>query len=165
MKDFSPILIVFGLTAVLIIGFLFFAKGGGSYNPQAEYASVEEILVEPTHHDFGTISMAKGKVETEFKLKNTSEKPLKIRQLQTSCMCTEAVMRIGDKESPVFGMHANPTWLEDFPAQTEATIKVVFDPAAHGPGGVGKIERVVQVLFAEPENGVKEMHLSAEVTS
>ena len=32
----------------------------------------------------------------------------------------------------------------------EAIIEVVFDPAAHGPAGVGKIERLVTV---EVENG------------
>lgn len=49
------------------------------------------------------------------------------------------------------GHGAIPTINEALEPGTEATIEVVFDPAAHGPAGVGKVNRVVTVETASGE--------------
>src|SRR3989338_1285615 len=82
--------------------------------------------------DFGSISMAAGKVSKTFTVKNGGDGPLAINKVYTSCMCTEA------------------------------TLEVVFDPAAHGPAGVGRIERVVYVEHSAGD--LLEFQISAMVT-
>ena len=68
-------------------------------------------------------------------------------------MCTVASLVKGDKKYGPFGMAGHgfiPSVNQDIKTSEEAAIEVVFDPAAHGPAGVGKIERSV---FIETENG------------
>ena len=63
-------------------------------------------------------------------------------------MCTTAWFMKGETQKGPFGMAGHgyvPPTNESLEPGTEAVIKVVFDPAAHGPAGVGKIERVVYV--------------------
>jgi hypothetical protein len=51
---------------------------------------------------------------------------------------------------------------EIVPPQENRGVDVVFDPAAHGPAGVGRIERAV---FIEDENsGMKTLTIKALVT-
>ena len=61
-------------------------------------------------------------------------------------MCTTASLIIGDKQFGPVGMPGHgaiPTINQTINANEEATVEVVFDPAAHGPAGVGRIERIV----------------------
>ena len=102
------------------------------------------------NYDFGTISMAAGKVSTTYRIKNEGAAPLAFDKIYTSCMCTEAslITASGRKQGP-FGMpgHAGPLKPVSgqlAPGET-ALLEVVFDPAAHGPSGVGRIERVITV--------------------
>ena len=61
-------------------------------------------------------------------------------------MCTKATLKIGDKKFGPFGMPSHvaiPTIRAILSPQETAEVEAVFDPNAHGPAGVGKIERVV----------------------
>jgi hypothetical protein len=104
------------------------------------------------HYDFGTISMAAGNVSTTYRIRNDSAAPLTVNRIFTSCMCTTAtlVMASGRKHGP-FGMPGHGP-LKAVSAQLApgevALVELVFDPAAHGPSGVGRIERVVTVSAA-----------------
>jgi len=65
----------------------------------------------------------------------------------TSCMCTEAELKVGDRTAGPFGMQghtASSVYLVVKSGET-LTVKVIFDPAAHGPSGVGPIERQVAI--------------------
>jgi hypothetical protein len=101
------------------------------------------------YYDFGTISMAAGNVSTTYRVRNDSAAPLTINGIFTSCMCTTAtlVMASGRKQGP-FGMPGHGP-LKAVSAQLApgevALLELVFDPAAHGPSGIGRIERVVTV--------------------
>ena len=101
------------------------------------------------HYDFGTISMAAGNVSTTYRIRNDSAAPLTINRIFTSCMCTTAtlIMASGRKQGP-FGMPGHGP-LKAVSAQLApgevALLELVFDPAAHGPSGIGRIERVVTV--------------------
>lgn len=97
--------------------------------------------------DFGTISMANGIVRHSFVITNAGSRPVTVRQMYTSCMCTEAslLMPRGLRMGP-FGMPGHgmiPTINQELAPGEEATIEVTFDPAAHGPAGVGRIERMI----------------------
>ncbi|MCK9351499.1 MAG: DUF1573 domain-containing protein [Candidatus Paceibacterota bacterium] len=115
--------------------------------------------------DFGNISMKNGKVSTVFTVANRTDKEIFLKSVTTSCMCTEAYLMGGKAEKGPFKMPgmgfvplANETIL---PGETR-TIKTVFDPNAHGPAGVGPIERVVRLV--EENGGSLEFGFKAKVT-
>jgi hypothetical protein len=118
-----------------------------------------------TFHDFGTISMKNGKVSTTFKVKNVKAEPVVLTRLYTSCMCTDATLKITGKTEGPFGMlgHGIVKSFNDLlPPDETAEVEVVFDPNAHGPAGVGTIERTVTV---EGQNGkLAELNIKATVT-
>lgn len=101
---------------------------------------------EANKYDFGTISMAAGKVKHQFKIKNTSNEAVVVNKMYTSCMCTTAELTAGGKQFGPFGMPGHgavPKIQVVVTPNEEAIVEVVFDPAAHGPAGVGRIQRVI----------------------
>lgn len=97
---------------------------------------------------FGPISMARGKVTHRYPIRNAGAEPLTIRKMYTSCMCTTVALVKGGKTSEAYGMPGHtpiPTINVPLNPREEALVEVVFDPAAHGPAGVGPIERVVTI--------------------
>ncbi len=95
---------------------------------------------------FGPISMARGKVTHRYPITNAGTEPVTIRKLYTSCMCTTAALVKNGKTSDAYGMPGHtpiPTINVPLNPGEEAFVEVIFDPAAHGPAGVGPIERVV----------------------
>lgn len=106
------------------------------------------LEVNERFYDFGTISMAKGKVTRTFRLRNTGGTPITIRRMSTSCMCTSATLIVGDRRRGPYGMPGHgyiPRIDQEIEAESEASVDVTFDPAAHGPAGVGPIQRVVTI--------------------
>jgi hypothetical protein len=97
-------------------------------------------------YDFGSISMAAGTVRHTYAVSNTGSAPVTIVGVQTSCMCTGAtVVTRNDRIGP-FGMAGHgrmPTIRETVAPGAMIQVEVTFDPAAHGPAGVGRTERVV----------------------
>ena len=147
-----------GLVAgVIVIGFLavlFFA--GSTTSKQTNSATKNEatalsaFTAPETFYDFGAISMAAGNVSYATTIKNTSAAPVTVTRLYTSCMCTTGTLEVGNKKLGPFGMpgHGGAGIVntnEALAPGEEATLKITFDPAAHGPAGVGFIERVITV--------------------
>ncbi len=98
--------------------------------------------------DFGTISMAAGKVTHNFWIRNAGTTPIDLRTMYTSCMCTTASLVKGGKKTAPVGMAGHgyiPPLNETLGPNEAAMVEVVFDPAAHGPAGIGRIERVVTI--------------------
>ena len=101
-----------------------------------------------TSFNFGSISMAAGKVTHRFRVNNSSAGPVVIQKLYTSCMCTTAALVKGVRQFGPFGMPGHtpiPTINQTLVPGERVYVEVVFDPAAHGPAGVGPIERVVTI--------------------
>lgn len=97
-------------------------------------------------HDFGTISMALGKVKHVYTVSNVAQAPVTIEGVGTSCMCTIATVVTSRGRAGPFGMPGHgsvPTIRERLAPGDSATVEIVFDPAAHGPAGVGRIDRTV----------------------
>ncbi|MDP1719096.1 MAG: DUF1573 domain-containing protein, partial [bacterium] len=108
--------------------------------------SAGALNAEETSFDFGSISMAAGKVTHMFKIKNATAEPVIVGKIYTSCMCTAASLINDGRRLGPFGMPAHgaiPSIDEQIKPGGEAVVEVVFDPAAHGPAGVGTIQRVV----------------------
>lgn len=108
--------------------------------------SAGQLTATQTKFSFGPISMARGKVKHRYPITNAGTEPIIIRKLYTSCMCTTAALVKGGKAGEAFGMPGHtpiPTINVPINPREEAFVEVIFDPAAHGPAGVGPIERVV----------------------
>jgi hypothetical protein len=111
-------------------------------------ASARPLASFAPFHDFGTVSMAAGNVMHRYVITNLGPAPLTITQLSTSCMCTVATLVTSSAQRGPFGMPGHgviPTIRESLAPRERAQVEVVFDPAAHGPAGVGLIERTVTV--------------------
>ncbi len=160
------------IIAVLIVG-LFLWKGkkspaaGGVLATLSGSTTQASITEQIPAYDFGLVSMAKGNVEHDFELTNTTNSDITIDQAETSCMCTEALLKLPDgKEMGPYGMSGHGS---NFSRSVGAIIKpgeiiavkVIFDPTAHGPAGIGKIERVVTLSTGR---GPLTMQFRAEVT-
>ena len=114
-------------------------------------------------YDFGTISMAKGKVTKIFVLKNNTSEAIMAEKLYTSCMCTQATLLKADERFGPFSMPAHgkiPEINESIGPGQEVGIEIIFDPAAHGPAGVGPIEREVTL---ETSDGRFKLKFKAQV--
>lgn len=146
----TAVVIAAGLGLLFWLGQINVRRSGRPFKQPAVLNS--SLVSDKMLYDFGTISMADGVVRQDFRIKNISSAPIMIEKMYTSCMCTIAEFMMGDRRMGPFGMpgHGVPV---PFLRQTigpgeEAIIAVNFDPAAHGPAGVGRIERLVYL-----ENG------------
>lgn len=122
------------------------SRTSGKIDPTA--AVLSHLAAAESSYDFGSVSMAKGKVSKTFEIKNTVANPLVIEKIYTSCMCTSASLVTSEREFGPFGMPGHglvPKANATLNPGGTAKINVVFDPAAHGPAGVGPIERVIFV--------------------
>ncbi len=135
------------LTVVGVFAFLIIiGKPSESLSQQTARGELE--AVERTYN-FGTISMKDGKVKHIFEIKNSTDKPLTITKLYTSCMCTTAELTAGTQKAGPFGMQGHGGSIPDISirlaAGESAEVEAVYDPAAHGSAGVGDIKRSIYV--------------------
>lgn len=162
------ILIVGGIAVVLIVLFLAGRSTSDKSSAPADLSqafSGDKIVAEEFSFDFGQISINGGKVSHDFKIKNISSGEIKLERLYTSCMCTTAVLIQDGKKTGPFGMPGHgfvPSLRKILGSGEEVTIKVDFDPAAHGPAGVGPTERVVYLEGKEAM--LAELAIKAMVT-
>jgi len=129
---------------------------GAAPRIEAQANRTQESASQPTRmlaareasFDFGSISMAAGKVQHKYWIRNTGDAPITIRKMYTSCMCTTAALVKAGRRSAPAGMPGHgpiPDLDEPIAPSEAAMVEVVFDPAAHGPGGIGRVERVVTI--------------------
>ncbi len=164
--------IIYSLAFVVaIIALLWFFGGGNrpalesASSPQSQSNMSSPLSALETTFDFGSISMAGGNVSHIFKIKNISETAITVTKIYTSCMCTTATLIKDLERVGPFGMpgHAPiPSISEIIAPGKEVNVEVVFDPAAHGPAGVGKIERAI--IIENKGNNPVELKFSAFVT-
>lgn len=149
----TKIAITAGAVVVAVAGLIVVAQPGTATSTPAATESAGAgsagyLAAVRKKYDFGTISMARGKVSYRYPIRNVGTDPLEIRKLYTSCMCTTAALVTNGKVSDAYGMPGHtpiPTISVPIAPQEQAYVQVVFDPAAHGPAGVGPIERVITV--------------------
>ncbi len=123
------------IAGALIAGAIFFIGGG----PVAEKVVASEITLETNEYDFGDIDIFGGKVKATFPLTNTGSADVTVLSGVTSCICTE-----GEIDSLSFGMHGSDGETV-IPAGETRELVAIYDPLAHGPDGVGKIKRQLQL--------------------
>lgn len=117
-------------------------------------------------YNFGTISMKDGNVTKEFTVTNPTNEDVYVKTILTSCMCTSAfiVEADGSIKGPfkMAGMGYIPPANETIRAGESRTIRVVYDPNAHGPAGVGQIDRFV--TLTDSSGGTLQFEIKALVT-
>ena len=122
---------------------------GGSHPAK----TTSQLTTPETFYDFGTISMKDGLATKEFTVTNPTDKDLTVKTLVTSCMCTKAfiVKSEGTVKGPfgMPGMGYVPPADELIKTGESRVIRVVYDPNAHGPAGVGRIDRFATLTDAD----------------
>ncbi|MCA9374002.1 MAG: DUF1573 domain-containing protein [Candidatus Gracilibacteria bacterium] len=124
----------------------------GDPTQMSETGSGRISVINNSSFDWGDINIEGGDVEHEFTLKNVGDEDLIIKSANTTCMCTTAVVETQDGISPTFAMHGSVPWGVAVKPNEEFTVKVIFDPMAHGPSATGPIQRSVYLYTSSKPN-------------
>jgi len=159
--------IIFSFLGLILFAGILALMVSAQSNP-AGNTSLGQLVALESEFDFETISMADGDVSHVFSVKNEGPDPVKISKVYTSCMCTSSrITDSGGKEYGPFSMpgHGFPsrTSVEVAPGQT-VTVEAIFDPAAHGPSGVGLAERSIYLETNSDSSPSLELTFRAMVT-
>ncbi len=163
MSDKKIIIGVVLFTVLLLVGGIVLLSGGGSTSATITASQNAKAAVDQKTFDWGQINMKGGNVSKTFTIKNTGTDTLKLTNIKTSCHCTKAQIKIGQDSSPYFGMSSISSWIGEVPPGQEAQLEVIFDPAYHGPQGVGPITRLVAVETNDQSNSRIEFSLTGTV--
>jgi len=159
--------IITGLLIVfLLVGLMLWGRSNQPTGPsQSAGGGKSSLVATETFYDFGKISMKDGLVNYIFKISNPTDKDILLSTVLTSCMCTVAYIESPTGEKGPFGMpgmgHIPPA-NEIIKAGERRDIKVVYDPNAHGPAGVGPVDRVIDLT--EADGGTLRLRIKAMVT-
>ncbi|MBI2031703.1 MAG: DUF1573 domain-containing protein [Candidatus Levybacteria bacterium] len=150
---------------LIIVGGAFVLSNGPT-KAVVEKTQGAKLETKETSFDFKEIPYSGGKAEHAYLIKNTGNKDLEIANISTSCMCTIAYFKSEREMSSEFGMKGMTqpsSWKGILKAQEEGKIVIVFDPAFHGPQGVGPISRIVSFETNDPDNPYAEFAFSGTV--
>lgn len=165
IKGGGPDKFIIGIVVVtvLILGIaVFFGTRMGS-TPQVTADSQVSVSVDANKYDWGTIDYDKGIVSKNFGIKNTSNTTLKLYNVKTSCMCTTAQLKTPEVTSKKFGMHESSSDVVEVKPGETAELVVEFDPAFHGPSGVGPITRTITMSTNDTKNPTLTFNLTGTV--
>lgn len=150
-------------TILLLAGGVVSSSGRDSTSATITASQSAKATVDQKNYDWGQINIKGGNVSKTFTIKNTGTDILKLMNIKTSCHCTKAQVKIGNTSSPSFGMNSVSSWIGEVPPRQEAKLEVVFDPAYHGPQGIGLISRLVSVETNDKNNSRIEFSLTGTV--
>lgn len=151
MADKKFIIIIAVLTLVILFGGITLVSNSSSSLQVTATQNANAETREATSFDWGNIPINGGNVNKSFTIKNTGTEVLKFFNVKTSCHCTVANVSIEGKTSENFGMSGVSSWIGEVKPGKEAKLTVIFDPAFHGPQGVGPINRFVSVETNDKE--------------
>ncbi len=145
--------LVIGLLAVVaLVGVMLLGRSTDRAMSSPTDVTVKSALsASEALYDFGVVSMKNGKVSHRFKVTNPTNNDQIAEYLSTSCMCTTAYIVDDKARSGPFGMEgmsSNGKAKMLFKPGESREIEVVFDPNAHGPAGVGPLQRFVTLTDA-----------------
>lgn len=158
--------IITGVVIMLgLIGLMIWGKNNQTTELTKKSGTTSFLTISEKIYDFGTISMKDGLVSHVFRITNSSDKDVYIKKMSTSCMCTRAYIETAKGEKGPFGMEGMgyvPPINETIKAGESRNVKVVYDPNAHGPAGVGMIDRFIYLVGTNGET--TELEIKAVVT-
>ena len=168
MKDIKILIATLNFSVILIVGFAAFFGGKEDEEVLVAGAQIEGVEANPGVYDLGDVPINGGLVTKEYQIKNTIGNTLKLKKIATSCMCTKASFQVEETKTKFFGMEGhgdkNPPVNIEIPAGQVGKVVVQFDPAAHGPQGVGPFDRSIFLTFSDPA-GIKELKFNGTVVA
>ncbi len=168
MKDLKIFIATLVFSMVLIVGFALLSNRNDGGEVLVAGQLVEGIEANPDYYDLGEVPINGGIVTKEYEIKNVSGTTIKLKKIATSCMCTKASFEIRGRKTKFFGMEGhgdkNPPVNIEIPSGASGKVVVQFDPAAHGPKGLGSFERSVYLTFSDPA-GIKELKFDGRVVA
>lgn len=153
----------------VLVGIAFLAmSGGNSGSDTASPYSASALTAPENTFSFGNVPINGGVVSHEFVVRNDGEESILIEKVYTSCMCTTALItNASGKKYGAFGMpgHGAPsdTKIEVGPGES-ATVMAIYDPAAHGPSGIGFADRSIYLETNSAKSPKLELSFQATVT-
>ena len=165
MKKYKSTIISFFVVLIVIGGLILISRANQQNDVPNDSVKTQKIVAEEPLFDFGSVSMASGLVKHSFVVRNISSEPIKVSKMYTSCMCTKASILYKDESVGPFGMPGHgflPSVDVTIDPNSEAKIEVVFDPAAHGPAGIGPASR--SVFIESKESAPLTLSFSVNVT-
>ena len=157
MKRTLLILIIVSATA--LVGAVLLASTG----EKPSGSTGGKLVADPTAYDWGTIGLQPA--SATFNIRNDGTAALKITKVSTSCGCTSAVLNVGGKTSPRFGMEGHgylpPANVTLQPGEGGQVI-VTFDPLFHA-NTQGAIERLVYLRTDSPDQPEVELTVRGTV--
>jgi len=159
--DMFVVLII--AATILILGVAVYFGTRASATTQVTPSSQVTMLVDENTYDWGIIDYDGGIVSKDFSIKNTSDTTLQLYNIKTSCMCTTAQLKTSKVTSRKFGMHEKTADIIEVKPGGTADLLVEFDPAFHGPSGVGPITRTVTMDTNSTKDPVLTFNVSGTV--
>jgi len=130
-NNFWLISLIFGVVAV----------GFGLYwttsrpEPEQDLKPKQVLEVQPASYDFGEVSVQGGEVRTSFIVRNNGDKDLVLKDLDTSCGCTEAAIVVDGQEGPRFNMRMHregpSEWSVLLAPGAQVELRVYYNPRVH----------------------------------
>lgn len=139
-----------GIVVVVLVALGAYAIGQS--DAEKENVLPGKLEIAETKYDFGTIGL--DNVSHSFLVKNIGEGPITIEHVSTSCMCTTAQLKKGNKISTRFGMdHGNlPRANITLEPGEETEVVVTYNPLAHGLArAAGYFRRAVYLKTRNPK--------------
>lgn len=146
---------------ILALSIYFGMKSGGT--TQVGTNTQVTLSIDKKTYDWGTIDYDGGIVSKSFNIKNTSNSVLKIYGVKTSCMCTTAQLKTSELSSRKYGMHEKISDIFEVKPGKTAQLLIEFDPAFHGPSGVGPITRTITMSTNDSKNSTVTFNLYGTV--
>lgn len=133
--------------------------------PKREDQGTASMTIDKKQADLGNMKVSDEKKAT-FTISNTGNSILRIWKVTTSCSCTAATIKIGEEETPEFGMPGmmnadRANWLGEVPAGKNALLTVIYRPSIMPVNGA--VTRQVTFSTNDPKNQDIEVSIAANV--
>lgn len=162
MKSIVIIVSVLLITTLLLIGVAYgFAKVSQKQIVPPSAGALAEV--DKTSVEWGQIQYSGGKVKAAYRITNNGTETLKLYGATTSCACTSGTITVNGKVSPPFGMHDPMSGVIEVSPGKDATVEALFDPAFHGPSGIGSITRITTIQTNDPSHQTLSLQASGVV--
>lgn len=162
MKYAIWIIVLIGVVSIVVV------SNNSSDETEVLPYSASSLTVAENNFDFNAVPINGGDVFHEFIARNDGSEPVMVEKVYTSCGCTTAVLTdVAGRKYGEFGMpgHGLPSDTQVKVAPGEAVVvKAIFDPAAHGPSGIGLAQRSVYLETNSAKSPKLEFSFQATVT-
>ena len=162
----SILIAIFFIAGLYIWGY---STKGGTANSVQDAPTLNisngSLVAAEKFYDFGAISMKNGEVAKEFTITNPNDGDIILSKGLTSCMCTNAyIIKPDSSMKGPFSMagHGASSIDEVIKAGENRIVRVVFDPNAHGPAGIGNIDRFISLT--DTSGNTLQLEIKALVT-